>query len=316
MSTRLLWRDLPVHVREAATAWFGTDVAHEASQPSGFSPGLASRLTLGDGRRVFVKAVGSERNPDSPRMYRRELAVMRYLPEAAPAPRLLWAHDDGDWVLLVLEDVDGHEPALPWRADDLDRVLEALGRTATLLTPAPADAPSLVRDIEETWHGWRSLATLAGPGALAALDPWAASQGDRLVGLELAAPAAARGNTLLHGDIRADNLLLTASGEVVVVDWPHAAVGAAWCDVLFLLPSAVAAGGVDPERAWARFGPARDAAPADVDAVLAGLAGYFLYSSTLPAPKNVPGVRRFQAQQGHAALAWLRQRLEQPRYRQ
>ncbi len=59
----------------------------------------------------------------------------------------------------------------------------------------------------------------------ARLDGWSARHLDRLARLEAEAPAAAVGDTLLHLDLRADNLLLTRD-RVVVVDWPHARVGA------------------------------------------------------------------------------------------
>lgn len=42
---------------------------------------------------------------------------------------------------------------------------------------------------------------------------------------------AGRGPTLLHSDLRADNLLLTPT-RVVAVDWPWASVGAAWAGFL------------------------------------------------------------------------------------
>jgi len=48
--------------------------------------------------------------------------------------------------------------------------------------------------------------------------------------------SSAEGNTLLHVDIRADNLLI-AGDRVLVVDWPHSAIGDTWIDLLFFLPS-------------------------------------------------------------------------------
>lgn len=160
----------------------------------------------------------------------------------------------------------------------------------------------------QEFTGWRAFA--GDPGAATGvLDPWVPAHLDRLATLEEGWEQAAAGNTLLHGDLRDDNLLLTPDGRVVVVDWPHAAVGAAWCDLLMMLPSAAAGGTVDPEAVWSRFAPARGVDPAAVDAVVAALTGYFLLRSTLPAPRNVEGVREFQAVQGRAGLAWLGRRL-------
>ena len=120
------WSDVPAHVQSALEAILGAPVVEAVSQPGGFSPGTADRVVLADGRRAFVKAVGRELNPDTPGIHRLEIAVMRTLPPSVPAPRLLGAYDDGDWVALALTDVDGRHPAAPWNPEELDRVLAAM----------------------------------------------------------------------------------------------------------------------------------------------------------------------------------------------
>ena len=57
------------------------------------------------------------------------------------------------------------------------------------------------------------------------------------------------GSSLLHLDVRADNLLLTADG-VCFTDWPWAATGAPWLDLVAFLPSVAMQGGPDPESVW------------------------------------------------------------------
>ena len=106
--------------------------------------------------------------------------------------------------------------------------------------------------------GWRRLtaAHAAGDDDLSGLDPWAARHLDRLADLEAGWPAATEGRTLLHADLRADNLLLTPT-RVVAVDWPYACVGAAWVDLLLLLPSVTMQGGPDPEPTFAARGNTR-----------------------------------------------------------
>jgi hypothetical protein len=54
-----------------------------------------------------------------------------------------------------------------------------------------------------------------------------------LAALESRWESVAASETLLHGHLRADKMLLT-SDRVYFVDWPSAASGAAWCDLLFL----------------------------------------------------------------------------------
>ena len=121
------------------------------------------------------------------------------------------------------------------------------------------------------------------------------------------AEAALAGDRLVHGDARADNLLVRRDGSVVVVDWPYASRCAGWFDRLCLLvnvglndPSAPLDAMVD------RWLP--DVRVEDVDAVLAGLAGYFCDVARRPDPPGLPTVRAFQRAQGAVVLRWLRWR--------
>jgi Ser/Thr protein kinase RdoA (MazF antagonist) len=282
-------------------------VVDAVSQPGGYSPGLASRLRLDDGRRIFVKAVGPELNPDSPGMFRREARIAAALPPQAPTPRLLWTLDEGEdgWVALAFEDVDGHPPANPWKATELDRVVAALVELSADLTPAPIEAPAAAEHFVESINGWQLLRADDVPPEL---DAWSRRHLERLAELEVAAPAATTGDTLLHFDTRSDNLLLT-DDRVVVVDWPHACIGAPWIDLLAMAPSVVLEGGPDPEDLFMRHPAARAADPADVNAVLCSVAGYFTHRSFQPPPPGIPTVRAFQAAQGEVTRAWLAHRL-------
>lgn len=308
---RPAWADVPGWLRQEVESLLGGRVAAAETQPGGFSPGLAARLRLADGRRAFVKAVGSAQNPDSPGIHRAEVRIARALPAAVPAPRLL-AHLDRDgWVALLFEDVEGRPPAQPWQADDLGRALRAVGDLAALLTPSPVEAPSAAVAVGESMHGWRTLAadSAAGRDDLAGLDPWAARHLGLLAELESGWEDGAAGDTLAHGDLRADNLLLTPDGRVVVVDWPHACLAAPWFDLVLMLPSVRMQGGPPPEGLFARQKAAAGADPAAVTAVLAALTGFFLSRARHPAPPGLPTLRAFQAAQGRVALAWLRERL-------
>jgi Phosphotransferase enzyme family len=303
--SRLGFDEVPERVRAAIEDILGAAVVHAHSQPLGFSPGMAARLLLADGRRAFAKAVGLERNADAPGMHRREIGVLGALPTGLPVPKLLGSYDDGDWVAIVTEDVDGVAPAEPWRPDELRRVVAAMALLATDLTPSPIDAPPIA-DLDATlFRGWRTLA--ADPASAAPLGPWAGARLDELAAIESTWTAAAEGASLVHCDLRADNVLLTPD-RVVFVDWPHARIGAPWLDLLFLLPSA-AATGTDPQAVWAGFPPAREAHPDAVTAVLVGLTGFFLCSALQPPPRNLSRLRAFQRAQGEAALGWLRTRL-------
>jgi aminoglycoside phosphotransferase (APT) family kinase protein len=228
------------------------------------------------------------------------------LPEGAPVPRLLFSHDEGKggWVVLVFEDVEGRNPLMPWRPEELDGTLEALADLSELLTPSPLPPRAV-----PSARGWREVAgrhwSRAREEHLDGLDAWSVRNLDRLVDREAEAPAAVTGDSLLHLDLRADNLLLTPGGRVLVVDWPHARVGAPWLDPAFFAPSVAMQGGIRPEELLVRHPAGRLADPDAVTAVVAAVAGFFTVEGLRPAPLGLPTLRAFQAAQGEAARAWL-----------
>jgi hypothetical protein len=113
-------------VRSAIEERLGGRVVEAVTQRGGFSPGLAARLRMADGRRHFVKAVSEQANPDSPGMHRREAEVVAALPVEAAVPRLQWIYDQDGWVALCFDDLEGKMPTLPWRSDELDLVAHSL----------------------------------------------------------------------------------------------------------------------------------------------------------------------------------------------
>ena len=105
---------------------FGTTVVESRSVDAGFTPGCASVLIGADGRRIFLKAASTKAQRPFADAYREEIRKLRALPAGLPVPRLLWSHEDDLWVLLALEHVEGHNPARPWRRDELDASLDPL----------------------------------------------------------------------------------------------------------------------------------------------------------------------------------------------
>jgi len=307
IGVRLEWTQLPGEVIRGIQQVLGADVVEADSQRGGFSPGVAARVRLSDGRRLFVKAVGEALNPVSPGLYRREAAVAGRLPSSVPTPRLLATYDEDGWVALVFEDVDARTPHLPWRRDDLDRVLATVADLGRTLTPSPVELSPIADDADD-FAGFQELsAQSAGGTSLDDLDPWILRNLHRLAGLHDRWVAATAGQTLLHLDLRADNVLLT-DDSVLFVDWPHAGVGAAWIDLLFMLPSVTLQGGPPP---WEIFDAHPAAHAVDDEAAtiaLAGFTGLLTASGRRPDPPGLPTVRQFQRAQAAEGVRWLRRR--------
>jgi len=300
--TRPSYASLPDVVRDWVAAVLGAPVVAADSQTGGFSPGVAARIECSSGRRAFLKVVSADVNPQAPGMHRAEARITAALPSSVGSPGLLSSYDDGVWVALLLDEVDGRPPATPWRPDELAAALRALDRLADVA--APTVVPPVTEVLGEEFCGWRSLAADP-PGDLA---PWQAGHLAELVALETSWPEAAAGDRLLHLDARSDNMLVRPDGEVVLVDWPWAAAGNPVLDVVGFVPSAVLDGAGDPEQLLAATVAGRAAVPGAVTALVAAFLGLMEQASRQPAPPGIDTVRAFQAAQATAAGGWLRQR--------
>jgi hypothetical protein len=306
-SPRIGWAELPLKVQAGVERILGSLVVEATGQQGGFSPGTADRVLTAAGRRAFVKAVSSQLNEHSPAIHRKEAAVAAALPAEVPAPSLIGTYDDGEWVALVLSDVEGRHPHLPWRDVEIRLVLDALLKVAG--TPFPEELsrlPGLEAELADPFRGWTRIRRDPPEGC----DPWILRNLDTLEDLAERGLRDVAGGSLTHTDVRADNIIITATSGAVLVDWPWAAVGAPWVDALAVLVNVrVFDPSFDADSALASHGVFLTATADNVNGYLSGLAAYFVDAARQPPPSGLPTVRAFQRRQGEAVIGWLRERL-------
>ena len=310
--SRLAWHEIPASVQAQIEDVLGSPVIEAVSQPGGYSPGSADRVVTASGRRAFVKAASPAVNADTPGIHRREAAITARLPAAIPAPQLIGAVDDGEWIALVLDDVEGWHPSTPWQPRELTAVFDALQQIGAVELPADVPVTDAGDELaQDAVARWRILDPAAIPALPGGLDTWVRAHLDELTDAAAQGVSDARGDRLVHYDTRADNILLRPDGSVVLVDWPWAARGAGWFDALTLLvnvryydPHADVEGMIAGHAVF-------DGMPADAAThVLAAFAGMFLESSLRPDPPRMPTLRRFQRDQAVVTLDWVRRRWE------
>ena len=298
---RLQWAEVPEALRADLATVLGAPVIDTHTPAGGFGHQLAAILTLSDGRRVFAKAAPSDDSLTAANA--REAAVLRALPADAPAPALIAVREAGDWTAVVMEHLDGAHPDLSPTGSDYAHVTALLDKLAS--SPAPAAYVALTGEpgVSSTarLHGWAELTLNP-----ARLPHDVRGQLPRLVELEQCWPSlAARGDRIVHGDLRADNMVHDALRGPVCVDWAHAATGPACVDIVSLAPQLVLAGH-DPHRV-ARLLHEHPAANDQLTAtaLLAALTGHWQRNSLLPAPPAAPGLRIYQEHAARAGLAVL-----------
>ncbi|POH71679.1 phosphotransferase [Arthrobacter glacialis] len=306
-STRIRWTDLPEHVRVGIEQILGSPVVESMGQQGGFSPGTADRVRTAAGLRAFVKAVNPALNEASPAIHRKEAAITAALPCTLPAASLIGKFDDGDWIALVLSDVEGNHPHIPWRTNELTLVLDALLGLARMPIPQGLEhLPELSQELSDEFGGWaRIRADLP-----ESCDPWILGNLDCLELLAELGLSDLGGDSLVHTDVRADNVLITRDNGAILVDWPWACVGSGWFDALTVLVNVRVFDPIFDVESVLQSHPVFATADASsVDGLLSGLGAYFIDIARRPAPLGLPTVRVFQQQQGDAAMGWLRQRI-------
>ncbi|MGW4735147.1 phosphotransferase family protein [Streptomyces shenzhenensis] len=302
---RLQWTDVPTILRARLEDALGSPVTDTVTPSGGFGHQLAAALTLADGTRAFVKAAPDGDPLTDANVY--EAAVLDALPPGVPAPELLGIHRAADWTAVVIAHLDGPHPDLSPASGDAEQTWVLLDRIASRPAPVPYTVAVSTRpSTTAALHGWDEL--LADPPA--DLAPAARDHLPQLAELEVAWPALAHGDRIVHGDLRADNMVRDHHLGVTFVDWAHATTGPACIDAASLAPQLILAGHTPADIArLLRDHPATASSPDTTTAFLAALTGHWHCNARQPEPPGAPGLRVYQHRAAAAGLALLGYRL-------
>jgi Phosphotransferase enzyme family len=296
------YAEVPRQLREWVEQELGSPVASATSQPGGFSPGVAARLVTVDGARAFVKAIATSRHAATAALHRYESRAMRAIPPGPALPRLYATYDDGDWVGLLLEDIEGRHP-VPWTLADAHRVTAAIDQRASAFTPSPWPEAQRLDDSPRMRTSWWTQATED------LLPGWVRARRRQLIALEQRVPDAVRGQTLCHRDVLAGNILLTQADGVVFVDWAWACQGAAWIDTMNLICGiAMDRTDIAADALISASPRTRDVEPEILTAYLANTAGSAYVKAQQSGPQNIPALQAFRQRRAIALLGWLQRR--------
>jgi hypothetical protein len=275
------WSDLPEEVR---TAIVPIGSASVVGISEGFSPGFIGHVTSGSSDR-FVKLCTNTINPRTPSLHRAEARVLSLLPSFAPAPVLTDVIDLVDWVGLATEWVSPVGRSHPSWLDAAGVVLRELSEVSP-----PPSLPGLRAHLEQDflWNGWHRL-----NGADRSFgSAWADQHATELLDCADAFFSAIDGHQLVHGDLRADNVVVGVDGTSVAVDWPSAAIGNPLFDAVMLIGSVALERSAEPSTIAAHLGVTVDDT---LRSVAVGVLGHYAWASSLGDPPGIPGVRSYQA---------------------
>jgi hypothetical protein len=312
VGVRTPYPGIPERVRDWVSDALGSPVASWDEQVGGMSPGCATRVVTADGGRAFVKAVGTDRNPDSPVLFRREIEALELIGNDPLWARLLASYDDGEWVALLLEDVEGRHADL---SDDAEMatLLDATDRLGARLASIPVPT--------------RLAASFGEPGYIdvsAVFARWAASAEHIAELPQDLVPSAVRGRPdrcrdlvrglltpeprgLAHWDIRNDNLLVRPDGSIVFVDWGACAVAPRWVDPLLARLERVDTPWFDESAAAS---PALSEAGEDrVTGWMLGFGVHLAWRSTFAVDVGLPTLNDFRRTESRRVLTGAARRL-------
>ena len=251
-SLRVPGGDVPPALRAEIISALGKEPVGWRRPHTGLSPARRFVVQFADGSSAFVKAAVDDPTESWLRAEHEILSRVGW--SFVPRP-LAWI-DRGERPVLVTEDLSGaHWPAdqfpVLWKPGQFGLLFETLRRVAEVVPPVPLPAAE-----EGFAPQWPLIAAEADAFLALGLcsDDWLRDAIDGLREAESSVPLA--GDSLVHSDVRSDNLCFVGD-RMVLVDWGGALRGNREHDLATALSTLPLEGGPIPSTSFHTAGPGR-----------------------------------------------------------
>jgi hypothetical protein len=224
--------DIHLHDDEELAALHGAPLSWRESLRA-WPLSLVERVAFKDGTSRIYKAC---------RSFSVELDFYRTA-ESPNIPKLFYSHSEGDQYWLLLEDVGGQHPADLGREDAFKLALRARDVIRGIQYAGPWR-----HDISETGYRGFADSTVALLRKLRREEKLSLTDGELIdhIAEVLSHPEARRvargGRSMLHGDMKLDNMLIRPDGGLTIIDWQNVMFGPEAIDLYSLM----ATQGMDP----------------------------------------------------------------------
>lgn len=316
------WSSVSPDARRAISAVLGVEITGGEVVFGGFSSSATFTLTLADGSRAFVKGGHGEQSTFINDAVRREALVYRELPQiAAFSPKIFGTAETADWFFLVMEDLSDAAKAPPWTPATWSAAIARLAEFHNMRIAPPSWTDDVAKVMAE--DAWKKVATDASCKAdLCALFAnsvdaarWFDEALPKLIVADAEFPPRHAGSSILHLDMRSDNILFKKfGGEAVFLDWNWLHTGSGVIDMVYFATSIFEEGGPHPDLSMQRYQAAAKASFSDRDVAVcaANVAGYFALRAHLSPVADAPRLRWAQRLKLFASLDWASRLLGLP----
>lgn len=301
----------------------GQAIAQAEIQWGGYGPSACFRVTLKNGRKVFVKGSWPGQEAHGAQTLRQEIAVYHALPLLSEVgSRYLGKvveEDEDGWHLGLWDYIEGGVLPLPWTKEKalalVDRFIYLHEATQQRHEAIPLSMETnFVKDSFQPDVRWlrfsndeerqEKLISIFADQDYA--RRWLKQVLPVFCELQIEMPKVGGRQGLCHNDLRRDNILVDHESNLRFIDWPDASYGPVLMDLVYTFSDAASESDLDPDDLLNAYQQRSGTVfeQRDVHRCLAALSGYFADHAYRAVPEKLPRLRWAQKKELMALLLW------------